>query len=128
MDRRAKPVWFAKSARRQGRGQERQAEGEGRRRRRSRGRCPGRRGCRCPARKEGRQGKEVGRSTMATAFIALGSNLGDRAALLLAAVRELNATAGVRVVRLSTFHETDPVGGPAGQARFLNAEIGRAHV
>jgi 3-oxoacyl-[acyl-carrier protein] reductase len=58
---------------------------------------------------------------MATAFIALGSNLGDRAGTLLAAVRELNATPGVRVTRLSTFHDTAPVGGPAEQPRFLNA-------
>src|SRR5438552_13967230 len=58
---------------------------------------------------------------MATAYIALGSNLGDRAGTLLAAVRELNATAGLRVTRLSTFHDTEPVGGPADQPRFLNA-------
>ncbi len=58
---------------------------------------------------------------MATAYIALGSNLGDRAATLLAAVRELNATAGVRVIKLSKFHDTAPVGGPADQPRFLNA-------
>src|SRR5262249_19825380 len=58
---------------------------------------------------------------MSTAYIALGSNLGDRAATLLAAVRELNATPGVRVTRLSTFHDTEPVGGPPGQPRFLNA-------
>ncbi|HEY1375599.1 MAG TPA: 2-amino-4-hydroxy-6-hydroxymethyldihydropteridine diphosphokinase, partial [Gemmataceae bacterium] len=58
---------------------------------------------------------------MATAYIALGSNLGDRAGTLLAAVRELNATPGVRVTRLSTFHDTAPVGGPPDQPRFLNA-------
>lgn len=58
---------------------------------------------------------------MATAFIALGSNLGDRAATLHAAVRDLNATPGIRVVRVSTFHDTDPVGGPARQPRYLNA-------
>src|SRR5438477_2875664 len=58
---------------------------------------------------------------MATAFIALGSNLGDRSATLLAAVRELNATKGIRVVRVSTFHDTAPVGGPPDQPRFLNA-------
>src|SRR5438876_5386055 len=58
---------------------------------------------------------------MATAYIALGSNLGDRAGTLLAAVRALNATPGLRVVRLSTFHDTTPVGGPPDQPRFLNA-------
>jgi 2-amino-4-hydroxy-6-hydroxymethyldihydropteridine diphosphokinase len=58
---------------------------------------------------------------MATAYIALGSNLGDRAATLLAAVRELNATPGIQITRLSKFHDTAPVGGPADQPRFLNA-------
>src|SRR5712671_6040388 len=58
---------------------------------------------------------------MPTAYIALGSNLGDRAGTLLAAVRELNATPGIRVSRLSTFHDTEPVGGPPDQPRFLNA-------
>jgi 2-amino-4-hydroxy-6-hydroxymethyldihydropteridine diphosphokinase len=57
---------------------------------------------------------------MPTAYIALGSNLGDRAGILLAAVRELNSTPGVRVTRLSTFHDTAPVGGPTDQPRFLN--------
>ena len=51
-----------------------------------------------------------------TAYIALGSNLGDRAATLLSAVRQLNATPGVRVRRLSTFHDTSPVGGPPADA------------
>jgi 2-amino-4-hydroxy-6-hydroxymethyldihydropteridine diphosphokinase len=58
---------------------------------------------------------------MATAYIALGSNLGDRAGTLLAAVRELNSTDGIRVTKLSTFHDTAPVGGPTDQPRFLNA-------
>lgn len=58
---------------------------------------------------------------MATAYIALGSNLGDRAATLHAAVRDLNAVNGIRVVRLSSFHDTTPVGGPPDQPRFLNA-------
>jgi 2-amino-4-hydroxy-6-hydroxymethyldihydropteridine diphosphokinase len=58
---------------------------------------------------------------MPTAYIALGSNLGDRAATLLAAVRELNACPGIRVTKLSKFHDTAPVGGPADQPRFLNA-------
>jgi 2-amino-4-hydroxy-6-hydroxymethyldihydropteridine diphosphokinase len=58
---------------------------------------------------------------MPTAYIGLGSNLGDRAGTLLAAVRELNATDGIRVTKLSTFHDTAPVGGPSDQPRFLNA-------
>ncbi len=56
-----------------------------------------------------------------TAYIALGSNLGDRAATLLSAVRQLNASPGVQVRRLSSFHDTVPVGGPSDQPHFLNA-------
>jgi 3-oxoacyl-[acyl-carrier protein] reductase len=58
---------------------------------------------------------------MASAFIALGSNLGDREATLRSALRDLNVTPGIHLLRFSTFHETEPVGGPPGQARYLNA-------
>jgi 2-amino-4-hydroxy-6-hydroxymethyldihydropteridine diphosphokinase len=50
------------------------------------------------------------------AFLGLGSNLGDRAALLAAAVDRLVA---VGLVRVSPTYETDPVGGPEQDA-FLN--------
>lgn len=49
------------------------------------------------------------------AIVALGSNLGDRAAQLRLALRRLG---GVR--RQSQVFETDPVGGPAGQGPFFN--------
>lgn len=55
-----------------------------------------------------------------SAFIALGSNLGDRAGHLRRALALLGGTPGVRVVAVSSFHETDPVG-DADQPRFLNA-------
>lgn len=54
-------------------------------------------------------------------YIALGANLGDRAATLRAALDDLAAEGDVRVVRCSSFHETVPVGGPADQPTFLNA-------
>ena len=53
---------------------------------------------------------------MTRAFLGLGSNLGDRAALLAAAVDRLVA---VGLVRVSPTYETDPVGGPEQDA-FLN--------
>ncbi len=56
-----------------------------------------------------------------TAFIALGSNLGDRRELLRSALRALGRIDGTHVVACSNFHETDPVGGPPGQGRYLNA-------
>ena len=58
------------------------------------------------------------------AYIALGSNLGDRAANLERAIELLDQTPGVRVAAVSSFHETAPVGGPAGAGRFLNAAAG----
>jgi 2-amino-4-hydroxy-6-hydroxymethyldihydropteridine diphosphokinase len=55
------------------------------------------------------------------ALIGLGSNLGDRRAALQSALAQLSATTGVVVVKVSSFHETAPVGGPEGQGLFLNA-------
>jgi 2-amino-4-hydroxy-6-hydroxymethyldihydropteridine diphosphokinase len=55
------------------------------------------------------------------AFIALGGNLGDRAATLRSALAALDRTPGVRVVRHSSLHETAPAGGPPGQGPYLNA-------
>lgn len=56
---------------------------------------------------------------MAIAYLAFGSNLGDRRALIRTAVEKLN-TGGVRVLQMSSIIETDPVGGPP-QGLFLNA-------
>src|SRR5688500_17557737 len=58
---------------------------------------------------------------MATAYIALGSNLGDRQAYLERALEALRARPDVRVTRVSSVYETRPVGGPAGQGPYLNA-------
>src|SRR5205823_5990645 len=55
------------------------------------------------------------------ALIGLGSNLGDRQAILDAAVAALAETPGVEVRAVSSYHETAPAGGPAGQGTFLNA-------
>src|SRR5437899_1175855 len=58
---------------------------------------------------------------MATAYVALGSNLGDRWETLAAAVRRLRAEPGLRVLAVSRFYETAPVGCPPGSGDFLNA-------
>jgi len=55
------------------------------------------------------------------AFIGLGSNLGDRAALLLAAVDRLRAAGDV--VAVSDVYETAPVGGPEDQGPYLNLVV-----
>ncbi|MEX2142829.1 MAG: pantoate--beta-alanine ligase [Pirellulales bacterium] len=57
---------------------------------------------------------------MAQALIALGSNLGDRAAMLDRAVELLRDTGGLAVLRVSRWYETDAVGGPDGQGPYLN--------
>jgi dihydroneopterin aldolase / 2-amino-4-hydroxy-6-hydroxymethyldihydropteridine diphosphokinase len=55
---------------------------------------------------------------LATAYVALGSNLGDRRATLRSAVLSLP---GVRSI--SGVYETDPVGGPGEQGQFLNMVV-----
>lgn len=56
------------------------------------------------------------------AYLALGSNLGDRRAALEFAIESLHATPGIRVTKVSRMIETDPVG-EAGQNRYLNAAV-----
>lgn len=55
-----------------------------------------------------------------SAWIALGSNVGDRLGHLTAAVAALRAAPGIAVVAVSQLYETDPVG-PAPQGPYLNA-------
>ncbi|MEO1584440.1 MAG: 2-amino-4-hydroxy-6-hydroxymethyldihydropteridine diphosphokinase [Planctomycetota bacterium] len=57
---------------------------------------------------------------MTIACIALGSNLGDRAAAIRGALELLNATNGIGVRAVSDVVETEPVG-PPGQGPYLNA-------
>jgi len=55
------------------------------------------------------------------AYVALGANLGDRAAAFARAVEALRATPGIRVVTVSRSWETAPVGPP--QPAYLNAAL-----
>lgn len=54
-------------------------------------------------------------------YIAMGSNLGDRAGMLERAIAAMNS-AGISVLRISSLYVTEPVGAP-GQAWFLNAVV-----
>jgi 2-amino-4-hydroxy-6-hydroxymethyldihydropteridine diphosphokinase len=56
---------------------------------------------------------------VAIVYLGLGSNLGDRADYINRAIQEMN-NRGIRVRKMSTVIETDPVGGPP-QGQFLNA-------
>jgi 2-amino-4-hydroxy-6-hydroxymethyldihydropteridine diphosphokinase len=58
-----------------------------------------------------------------TAYLGLGSNLGDRLATLRASRVALNAVPGVRVLESSRLYETAPVGGPPGQGPYLNGVL-----
>jgi 2-amino-4-hydroxy-6-hydroxymethyldihydropteridine diphosphokinase len=62
------------------------------------------------------QGREV------DAYVALGSNLGDREAHLCAALAALRADPGLRVLAVSPVYETAPVG-PPPQGPYLNAVV-----
>ncbi|HEU0335728.1 MAG TPA: 2-amino-4-hydroxy-6-hydroxymethyldihydropteridine diphosphokinase [Gaiellaceae bacterium] len=56
---------------------------------------------------------------MARAYVGLGANLGDREHALRRALELLDAEVGIRVVSVSSFRETDPVG-YLDQPPFLN--------
>lgn len=60
---------------------------------------------------------------MRQVIIALGSNLGDRAELLRAALADLRAAKDIEVLDASPVVVTRPVGGPEGQPDFLNAVV-----
>lgn len=57
------------------------------------------------------------------AVLALGANLGDREATLRRAARDLAAHPRITLTRASPIVRSRPVGGPAGQADYLNAVV-----
>jgi 2-amino-4-hydroxy-6-hydroxymethyldihydropteridine diphosphokinase len=59
---------------------------------------------------------------LSTAFVSLGSNLGDRAALLAFAVEALQSNPQIHVEAVSAVYETDPIG-PPPQRAYLNAVV-----
>jgi len=59
---------------------------------------------------------------MARAYVGLGSNLGDRKATLEAALRRLDESGRVRVVKRSSIYETEPIG-YAEQPWFYNLAV-----
>jgi 2-amino-4-hydroxy-6-hydroxymethyldihydropteridine diphosphokinase len=57
---------------------------------------------------------------MAQVLLALGANLGSREETFALALQRLNSAPGTHVAQRSTWQETVPVGGPAGQPLYLN--------
>jgi 2-amino-4-hydroxy-6-hydroxymethyldihydropteridine diphosphokinase len=62
----------------------------------------------------------TGHRSLVTAFIALGSNLGDPAGQIRSALRALDKLPDTRLVRQSAFYRNPPEGGGA-QPEFVNA-------
>lgn len=60
---------------------------------------------------------------MSTAYLGLGSNLGDRWATLQAAIRRLRAEPGARVTAVSQFYDSTPLDSPPGSSDYLNAAV-----
>ena len=58
---------------------------------------------------------------MAIVYLALGSNLYDRRALIQSALDHLQSS-GIKILKTSSIIETNPVGGPA-QGKYLNAVV-----
>ncbi len=56
------------------------------------------------------------------AYLALGSNVGEREKALLTAIQALDASEGIAVRKLSSIYETDPVG-YTDQPAFLNMVV-----
>ena len=54
-------------------------------------------------------------------LLSFGSNLGDRHKTLNGAWNVLGQTENIEIIRLSPFYETEPVGGPAEQPKYINA-------
>ncbi len=60
---------------------------------------------------------------MKICYLGVGSNLGDRRETIKSAVKEINALEGTKVIKSSKIIETDPVGGPARQGKYLNSAL-----
>ncbi len=60
---------------------------------------------------------------MVTCYLGIGSNLGDRRKTIKSAVKKINSLKDTTIIKISRIIETDPVGGPAGQPKFLNAAL-----
>jgi 2-amino-4-hydroxy-6-hydroxymethyldihydropteridine diphosphokinase len=59
---------------------------------------------------------------MTVSYIGVGSNLGNRHRYIDSAISALGSTEGIRIRRVSSIYETEPVGGPP-QGRYLNGVI-----
>jgi 2-amino-4-hydroxy-6-hydroxymethyldihydropteridine diphosphokinase len=60
---------------------------------------------------------------MVVCYIGIGSNLGDRRKNIRMALEKIKQFKRTKVIKVSRIIETEPLGGPAGQGKFLNAAL-----
>lgn len=60
---------------------------------------------------------------MAICYLGIGSNLGNRKKNINLAIKKIGALNKTKVIKLSKIIETEPVGGPGRQPKFLNAAL-----
>jgi 2-amino-4-hydroxy-6-hydroxymethyldihydropteridine diphosphokinase len=60
---------------------------------------------------------------MVTCYLGIGSNLGDRRGNIRLSIKKINSLKGTKIIKLSRMIETNPVGGPKKQRKFLNAAL-----
>jgi len=60
---------------------------------------------------------------MARCLLGLGSNLGDRRSMMRESTDKVQRLSGCHLISQSHWHETVPIGGPAGQGGFLNGAL-----
>jgi 2-amino-4-hydroxy-6-hydroxymethyldihydropteridine diphosphokinase len=58
---------------------------------------------------------------MVICYLGVGSNLGDRKNNIKAAIKKINLLKNTKVIKQSSFIQTNPIGGPIGQPKFFNA-------
>ena len=60
---------------------------------------------------------------MVTCYLGIGSNLGDRQKNIKLAIKKIKALKDTNVLKASKIIESKPMGGPAGQSKFLNGAL-----
>ncbi len=60
---------------------------------------------------------------MYTCYIGVGANLGNRRKNIKSAIRKITALRKTKVIKVSKLIESNPVGGPSGQGKYLNGAV-----
>ncbi|MFA5155967.1 MAG: 2-amino-4-hydroxy-6-hydroxymethyldihydropteridine diphosphokinase [Candidatus Omnitrophota bacterium] len=58
---------------------------------------------------------------MEICYLGLGSNLGKRRQNIMTAIKKIRSLKSTKIIKVSRFFETEAIGGPVGQGKFLNA-------